>query len=322
MKKRQAYSDLRQQPRIDLREAVPLAMPLSMYIDPSSACNYRCVFCPHSKDKSVLSASMDLASFTKIISDIKSMGRLKTCNLFSYGEPLLNPLTPTFLKLAVDNGIAEKYVITTNASLLNEQTARQLVDNGLSFLRVSIYGASTRTYRERTGSKADIEQILSNLRFLKRYRDQVGGALSIAVKMLDSGDPEENDAFLKSFGAYGDECFLEPLHNWHDDEGRYAAVLPLSQRQVCPYPFYTLVVHADLAVSVCCPDWNKKILVGDLKTQSLADIWHGEKIFAVQRSLLAGDYSNLGVCAGCSFYKISAGDTLDGLSPEEFAARR
>ena len=33
------------------------------------------------------------------------------------------------------------------------------------------------------------------------------------------------------------------------------------KKEVCPYPFYTLVVHADLNVSLCCVDWNKKTVV-------------------------------------------------------------
>lgn len=316
------YSDLRKQPRLNLAEAVPLPMPLSMYIDPCCICNFQCIFCPQSKvpSRELFSTRMDLADFQKVVADITALGRLKTCNLFSFGEPLLNPLTPEFLRLATSAGIAEKYVMTTNASLLDEAKARALVDYGLNFLRVSIYGTDTASYQRRTGRRVELSRILENLRFLKEYRDATAGQLSIAVKMLDSGNAEENARFLEQFADVGDECFLEPLHNWHDKDMHFISASPDS-RTVCPYPFYTLVVHADLTVSVCCPDWNKQLTIGSLRTEHLAALWNGKKLHDLRLALLRQDFSRYAICRDCDFYKLNAGDNLDSFSAEEFLQR-
>lgn len=322
MKQALKYSELRKQPRIDLAAAVPLPMPLSMYIDPCSLCNYRCIFCPQSSSSSreMFATRMDMDSFVHVVNEIAGLGALKTCNLFSFGEPLLNPLTPDFLRIAKQREIAEKFVMTSNASLLSPDKARALVDNGLDFLRVSIYGADTTSYRQRTGTKIDLCEIIENLRYLKEYRDSVGGALSIAVKMLDSGDPAENQRFLDAFSSVGDDCFIEPLHNWHDKDMHFSSA-GRAERKVCPYPFYTLVVHADLAVSVCCPDWNKQLCIGNLRFDSLKEIWEGDKLRSLQLALLDQDFSSYPVCRHCDFYKINAGDDLDSLNSTTFLAR-
>ncbi len=317
------YSQLREQKRVDLVKDSPLPMPLSMYIDPSSLCNFSCIYCPQSdtNSKDFNFTTMKLDDFKKIVADIKSLGRLKTCNLFSFGEPLLNPLTPQFLQIAKENDIAEKYVITSNVSLLTEEKARQLVDNELSFLRVSIYGAYDHSYQERTNTKIRLEHIKKNLAYLKAYRDSVQSSLSIAVKMLDTNIEEENQFFLETFSALGDECFIEPLHNWHNEEQKFNQLKGNKEKSKCPYPFYTLVVHADLDVSVCCPDWNKKLCIGNLKEQSLEEIWKSEQLFSIQCALLAKEMTKNTVCETCSFYEFSAGDNIDALSLEEYKKR-
>lgn len=312
------------QKRIDLVKAVPLPRPLSLYVDPCNVCNYRCIFCPQSADRldTQFCTKMEIQSFEKVVANIEELGQVKTLNLFSYGEPLLNSLTPEFLRLAKNHNISEKYVITTNASLLTPDKAKALVDNGLSFLRISIYGADTERYRERCGASANLERIIENIRFLKKYRDKTHGKLFIAVKMLDTGDEQENQAFIKKFSELGDECFIEPVHNWNYANRRYTNHLQYDEYTVCPYPFYTLVIHADLDVSVCCPDWNKSLCVGNLREQSLATIWKSDKLYEIQYALLAHDYDKIPICKDCSFYKINAGDNLNSLSADEFSMRR
>ena len=48
--------------------------------------------------------------------------------------------------------------------------------------------------------------------------------------------------------------------------------------KVCPIPFYNLSVNCDGSVSSCCYDWNHTTLVGDLKKETLFDVWNGEKL--------------------------------------------
>lgn len=318
-----SYTELRKQPRINLAEAVPLDRPLSMYIDTCNACNFRCETCPQSSEIFPHGKGpMLLEDFYKLADDIEHLGPLKTCNLFSFGEPLLNPHTPNFVRIVAERKLAEKIVVTTNASLLTEQTARSLVDNGLDYLRVSIYGVTAEKYKERTGKAIDPGALRRSIEFCKAYRDASGGKMHIAVKMLDIHLTDaEKETFFSMFSPVADECFLEPAHNWHEAEERYAVVSSARKTGVCPYPFYTLVVHPDMDVSVCCPDWDKSIIVANLRGQSLRDVWHGEALRSVQIDLLRHDFERLSRCATCTFFAVNAGDDLNALSAEEFEQR-
>nr|WP_325185729.1 SPASM domain-containing protein [uncultured Oscillibacter sp.] len=47
---------------------------------------------------------------------------------------------------------------------------------------------------------------------------------------------------------------------------------------VCPFPFYSLTAAPDGIVSVCCSDWQRKLVIGDLTRQSLMEVWNGETL--------------------------------------------
>ena len=170
----------------------------------------------------------------------------------------------------------------------------------------------------------------ANVAKFRELRDELRGATVIYAKMIDSGDPAENAEFLEKFGPIVDEAVIEPVMNWNDpSEGNLAQVDSdtllrgpnfQNRKTVCPQPFYTLVVHSDLRVSVCCVDWAKEAVVGDLKTETLAEVWRGAALRDFQLAHLEGRKSELAACKNCTFLHTMP-DNLDDLSPEEYRAR-
>ena len=72
-----------------------------------------------------------------------------------------------------------------------------------------------------------------------------------------------------------------------DQAGQYRQAL--KDKDVCTYIFYALAVNADGTVSACCPDWDQKLLVGDLHRQSLWDIWHSQALHRLRLLHLQDD---------------------------------
>ena len=101
-------------PRVRLAEHLPLDVPLSLQIDPSNECNFRCTFCPTGHPDLLAQARqspgqlLDYALYERLINDLKAFGQpLKTLSLHKDGEPLLHPRLPAMVKLARDAGVAE-----------------------------------------------------------------------------------------------------------------------------------------------------------------------------------------------------------------------
>lgn len=333
------YSQLRSDQRINLAEAVPLAAPFTLHIEPTNICNFRCSYCPESLPEFERVSggwhTLATAQIEHIYRSIQEFGaHIKTINFYMMGEPFAHPKLTAMIARARELNLANRLIVTSNASLLNAARRDPVIDCGLDYLRVSIYGGFEETHRERTQAKYSLAMIEENIKGLFLRRAERGAELPyIYVKMIDTGNAEENQRFLDRFTPISDEARIEPPMSWNSDidsehnwSGMEGAELLQSDylsrtKEVCPFPFYNLIIHADLKVSVCCVDWSKKTVVGDLHEQSLMSIWRGDALARFQEMHLSRQRNEIEACRGCT-YIYTAPDNLDKLDVTTWRARR
>ncbi len=79
--------------------------------------------------------------------------------------------------------------------------------------------------------------------------------------------------------------------------GNMPSKFRLSLQQSCILPFKEIAITASGECVLCCSDWQKKHVMGDIKTNSLMDIWCGGAFKAVRAKLV----NNIreGLCAKC-----------------------
>lgn len=273
---------------------------------------------------------MDVRAFDRLADQVGELGRIKSLNLYMMGEPFVNRALPDFVRIARQKNMADRITITSNGTLLTEAVSRRVIDAGLNYLRISIYGGDAKSYARRTRGKIALDRVVENVARFRRLRDDMGASTFLYVKMINSGSPEENAQFLALFNGIGDEVMIEPVMNWNDPEEGDLAQLGRDRRlqgdyfaarkQVCPFPFYTLIVHADLRVSVCCVDWAKETVVGDLRQQTLAQVWRGAALRAFQLMQIERRAHENQACRNCT-YLHTAPDNLDDLTREVFLRR-
>ena len=124
----------------------------------SDRCNHRCIMCsehsPYCADGGRRMAAadvlderdfglMDAHAYSELIRDLVALGtrEIELCGL---GEPLLHPRLFDFLRQAKEAGLWVRLV--TNAGLLDEEKARQLVALGLDELHISLNAAAPDSY--------------------------------------------------------------------------------------------------------------------------------------------------------------------------------
>jgi MoaA/NifB/PqqE/SkfB family radical SAM enzyme len=309
----------------------PIHAPLSIYIEPTNICNFKCSFCPESFGDFLQiqggNHSLTLDDWEKIASSIENLpNKVKTINFYMMGEPLSNPLTPFFIGEARKRGLAEKIILTSNGSLLNGLRAEKLMESPPDFLRISIYGPTDEHHKKITTSKVSLDKIRDNVKNFVDMRNSLGQQKPhIYVKMIDQG-AELNRAFLDFFDGIPDELEVEPLMNWNDPEqGNLIGELSRDQlldssnfankKEVCASPFYTLVINSDLKVTVCCVDWAKETVVGSLRLNSLYEIWKSDNLLQFRLAHLERRRSDLKACKNC-VYHFTLPDNLDSLTPE------
>ncbi|MEF2144843.1 MAG: SPASM domain-containing protein, partial [Desulfovibrionaceae bacterium] len=141
------------------------------------------------------------------------------------------------------------------------------------------------------------------------YLDSVRGRMDLSAMYVDSDwSVEEKQLLRKRFEFLEDRlCGAVPFawskYDEHDfsmgaiDSSRSG----ISNKKVCPVPFYTICVNSDSTVSTCCVDWTHKTIVGNLEKESLYSIWKGEKLKDFQTMHLKGQRCLNEACAHCDY---------------------
>ena len=306
-----------------LHALLPLPMPEAMHVDPANVCNFHCPFCP-TADKALLATVgrphglMPPALFEKILADMREMearcgARLTTLHLYKDGEPLLNRDFAAMAAAAKKARVAAVVSTTTNASLLTPELACRLIDADLDQIRVSIVQIGERADGEAGACPVPYERIRQNVAFLFEEKRRRGSPLRVIVKTNDCGlSAADKERFERDFRAISDVPLIDALMGWSRSDAKdftlgHAVATgmdgssPLRERQVCPEPFSRLAVNFDGQVSVCCVDWSYGTIVGDLRRESLASVWEGERLREMRLAHLTGNRARIPACAHCQY---------------------
>ncbi len=312
--------------RTPLQEVLPLSAPFAIQIDVCSACNLKCNFCFHSdmetiKKSNVTFGAMSLELFQKIIDDIVSCWgkqKIKKLRLFKIGEPLMNPKIAQMAAYAKKAEAAECIEITTNGTLLNETLSLELIEAGLDILNISVNGINEQQYKDVCQYEMDFQDFYKKIEFFYKNKQNC----KIFIKYSDIGYTEtEKQNFYQTFEKVSDEIFVETISStlWQDTnigakinnahKGTYGQ--ELQPKEVCPFLFTTMVINHSGIAHLCCVDWKTEYILGDLKTEKIADIWNGEKLCQYQKLHLKKRKDDIPICRHCESLSANTTDDID-----------
>lgn len=248
-----------------------------IYFEPTTRCSLACRTCiRHSWDQGP--ADLDYALFADLVAQLRSFPQMESAHFAGFGEPLLHPRILDMLAAVREAGARTE--MTTNGLLLDERTARGLVEVGLGTLIVSVDGVEPGTYRSvRAG--AELPTVLENLRRVARVREEAGSPLPrlgvefVAMRgnyreitdLLRLATEMRLDYVLLSNvlpyseamagqTLYGDgavDLRVSPWHRWHwGGERLRVPEMRLRTERLCRFvERAAFVVAADGAVSPC-----------------------------------------------------------------------
>jgi len=132
-------------------------------------CNLKCVHCyAHAKDRS-FDNELTTQEGKSLIDDIAAFG--VPVLLFSGGEPLVRKDLPELAAYAVEKGM--RAVVSTNGTLITQETARELKEIGLSYVGISLDGMEEINDRFR-GVKGAFNDALEGIKNCQAVGIKVG----------------------------------------------------------------------------------------------------------------------------------------------------
>ncbi|WP_242655221.1 radical SAM/SPASM domain-containing protein [Clostridium cellulovorans] len=136
--------------------------PEELVLSLSYVCNHKCIYCCNSSG-SRIEDELSFNDWIKVIDEAADLG-VETI-LFSGGEPLMYPDFIKLVKRTKDNGIYP--IVSTNGTLISEETAKQLSEAGIDFVHLSMSAANEELYDSIIGYKGNLPKVKAAIKALK-----------------------------------------------------------------------------------------------------------------------------------------------------------
>lgn len=294
--------------------------PLVVYVELSGYCNLKCNFCPHSSEKQFKKGIMGWEMFKKMTDDLLAFPeKIKLLRICGNGEPLLNKDIIRMLSYSRSKGVADKIELVTNGLLLNDDLITRL-PKYLDRIIISIEGLSGDDYWRISNVKVDFEKLISNI--TKLYENRCKTVIHIKINSEAITSDKSRGDFFSLFGDYCDEIYIEnlvdlwPQINTAYGTGRCRWGGDAIKHAVCVQIFKGLQVQSDGEVVPCCVDWLRVNIIGDIRDNTLSEIWRGEKLRKLQTQHLLGNKPALQPCKNCAMNDYCDSDNIDQYAAE------
>ncbi len=272
--------------------------PDHVYIELTNICNARCTICATPTMKRTREI-MPMNLFRRI-ADECGRRRAKKILPFLHGESLLVPRVVDYFRYLRKVAPQTHLNLTTNGSKLSAELAETFLgEDLLDSVIVSIDGPNKRIYETiRLGLNYD--QVRHNVLHFIRRRNELGKSrpiVSIAMVTVEQNKQKRED--LKRVWREADEVRFSVYFNW-------AGKMPSQKRiahkvNFCERIYHYITILADGRVAMCCFDSEAEYAVGDLKTQSIYEVWHSPAFLQKRRWLYQRNFDQLKLCANCDY---------------------
>lgn len=288
--------------------------PQFISIEPSNACNLKCPECPVGMRTSPVQVkNIEMKLVQKLLDELAP--KLMYTTLYFQGEPLLNKNFTEIVKYA-----RRKNILTgtsTNAQVIDDNLAKELVLSGLDRLIISMDGTTPETYESyRVGAKLDKTiQAIQLINKWKKELDSFSPFLEIQFLVLKTNEHQLNEMRKLAKAWKVDKLTfksaqLYDFENGHPlltsidkyaryelrSDGKYHIKNPLRNR--CKRLWHGAVITSTGDVLPCCFDKDSRFVFGNINHQSFATCWHSEQSYRFRKAILK-NRKGFEMCRNC-----------------------
>ncbi|MCB0596215.1 MAG: radical SAM protein [Lewinellaceae bacterium] len=297
------------------RLPIQWGLPLTVSIEPTTACNLRCPECPSGlRAFTRPTGNLRTDFFRQAIDELHQS--LIYLIFYFQGEPYINPRFLEMVNYAHRRGL---YTITsTNGHFLDEENARKTVEAGLDRLIISVDGATQEVYESyrKGGSLEVVLQGARNVVAMKKKLNSRKPHLIFQFLVVRPNQHQISEVYRLAREIGVDEVKLKTAQVYDYKNGN--PLIPSEERYAryrrqadgtyqvknrllnhCWKLWHSCVITWDGQVVPCCFDKDASHPLGDLKEQRFANLWQGEPYQAFRRKLLHGR-SQIDICANCT----------------------
>ena len=283
-------------------------LPLEITIEPNNICNLKCIMCPYKRMKRKIE-TMSMRLFKKIVDQAKELG-CRDIHLTQYNEPFTDRFLFERLAYLKKNGMRSSFY--SNATILEKKTRGKILKTPPDLIRFSVDGVTKKTFESiRIG--ANYEKVISNIKNLYKERNEKGQKFPVIEVFFTVLEKNKKEAkrFLKVWKGNCDFASLYPV-----DSRESKDFVGIDYKKFKPYPCFNpkrILILSNGKVVLCCVDIDGEVILGDLKKQSLKEIFNSKIYKEIYRSQVERR-CNLKMCKNCSKFYIDSAFLSGSLS--------
>jgi len=277
--------------------------PKYIQIQTSSYCNASCIFCPYQDVvKKLPQGKMEWELFKKIIDECaKHKDKVHQIIPFLMNEPLIDKDIIKCIKYIKRYGF---YVnLATNASNLTPDISQKLIDYGVDIVIINMPSIDEDEYHKNVPN-IKFQRVMENINnFVECTHDTQNMERIIQINRTNETDEE---LLLKSVKYWEDKGVRVKIRYIMDRAGilqRFPQNIRISHLKGCRtnrhlYWFHILF-NGD--VILCCQDWERKHILGNVKEKSIYEVFHSKEYFHIRKQIEGLEkFSDL-ICTKCEF---------------------
>ena len=276
--------------------------PPRVQIQTQAGCNGRCVFCPNEEllDTDAEHGRMPLELFHKIIDDLVRTPP-RRIGMYMMNEPMADKRLPELTAYVTEKIPSAKTQVITNGTYLTKERGEALIDAGLKQLKCSLQSLDPETNKEIMGYESTkvIENCIAFQETIKRKRSDIDFRVSMVVTKKNVDEIESTRRFWKKHGV---RLVTSALEN-RGGNIKGAADLNVGEMRSmgdCIRPSRDMMILFNGDVPLCCVDWFRTTILGNVGQQSVQEIWHGARVQEIRDGLHEGNAKKLpDICINC-----------------------
>ncbi len=256
--------------------------------------------CPRKKSRKAV-GYMSFELFRDVVDQL-SCRNIAQLSLHLAGEPLLHPRITEMVAYAKGHGL-RRVRFATNATLLNENLARDLIEAGLDSLTVSMDASCAKRYCPGLSGNeliSNLDQKIVGLIALRNQRGLEYPEVHMRIINMESTQDLIGD-FVQRWEGVADRVTVKPLLSWAGHI-KVPGKEP-TRRLICISHLTQGVVLWDGDVSFCClyidSEGDGAAVIGNAARTSLEDIFLSERRRVLIEAQLRGNYDVAPYCREC-----------------------
>lgn len=220
--------------------------------------------------------------------------------LHGYGEPLVDKNIVNRVQACTDRNIPTYFsCVPANLSV---KRAESIMEAGLTVLKCSIDALDDSNAKRIRGKYNNFEKAYQTIKDVIAMKEAKGYKTLIVPTMIELNENSDNremqQVFMDMWKDLDVYAYVKSQDNrWYYEEDNEMTNKSHYAQQYCEYPWSSMTVMANGDVVPCTQDYNCEMKLGNVKEDSLEEIWNGDKYKFLREWHLNGNFPANHKCA-------------------------